>query len=295
MIIPCYNQAGFLADAIESVLAQTHAAREVIVVDDGSTDATSVVAGRYPGVRCLRQPKQGVSAARNAGLRAATGIYVIFLDADDRLLPNALADGAEYLRAHPACGFVYGHVRLIEADGSPVPAPEAASDGNGASAYPANDSYIDLLRGNFIWTPGAVMYRRDVFRSTLAFNGTYTPCDDYELNCRIARQFAIACHEQVVLEYRQHSAKMSADRIEMLRGAITVWRLQRRTVRGSAAHEAAVLEGIRGVQMDYGEQVVHGVRTDLRERRWADARRGILTLLRYYPGGLRRLLDQRRS
>ena len=84
VIIPCYNQAHYLGEAIASVLGQTHAHYEIIVVDDGSTDDTERVAARHTGVRCLRKKNGGLAAARNTGLRASKGDYVVFLDADDR-------------------------------------------------------------------------------------------------------------------------------------------------------------------------------------------------------------------
>src|SRR5438045_8737275 len=88
--IPCYNQAHLLPEAIESVLAQTYAHIEGIVVDDGSLDDTSQVANRYAGIRCIRQQNQGLSGARNTGLRESLGDFIMFLDADDRLTPNAV-------------------------------------------------------------------------------------------------------------------------------------------------------------------------------------------------------------
>src|ERR687885_1823430 len=120
-VIPCYNQAHFLGEAIESVLAQSYTHFEIIVVDDGSTDNTSEVATRYPKVRCIRQDNQGLAAARNAGLRVSEGTYLVFLDADDRLLPDALEVGLECLEAYPECAFVSGKLRRIAADGSPLP------------------------------------------------------------------------------------------------------------------------------------------------------------------------------
>src|ERR687890_856397 len=93
VVIPCYNQAHFLGEAIESVLAQSYPRFEIIVVDDGSTDDTSKVAARHPGGRYVYQNNQGVSAARNSGLARSEGEYVVFLDADDRLLPEALVAG----------------------------------------------------------------------------------------------------------------------------------------------------------------------------------------------------------
>src|SRR5207245_2441139 len=78
VVIPCYNNASFLHDAIQSVLSQTYQRTELIVVDDGSSDDTSDVASSYPVTRLIRQPNQGVSAARNAGLSQASGDYVVF-------------------------------------------------------------------------------------------------------------------------------------------------------------------------------------------------------------------------
>ena len=99
IIIPCYNQAHYLPESIESALRQTLLPLDVIVVDDGSSDDTATVAARYPGVLCLRQRNRGLSAARNAGLDTARGDFVIFLDADDRLLPCAARIGVAALRA----------------------------------------------------------------------------------------------------------------------------------------------------------------------------------------------------
>jgi glycosyltransferase involved in cell wall biosynthesis len=97
VVIPCYNQARFLGEAIESVLSQSYRAFEVVVVDDGSTDNTSEVVARYAGadagVRLIRQENRGLAGARNRGLAEAEGEYVVFLDSDDRLLPDALQVG----------------------------------------------------------------------------------------------------------------------------------------------------------------------------------------------------------
>src|SRR5215208_5142350 len=90
VIIPCYNGAGFLSEAIESVLAQRYPDLETIVVDDGSTDNSLAIAAQYPEIRSISQRNAGVAAARNTGLRYSAGEYIVFLDQDDRLLPDAL-------------------------------------------------------------------------------------------------------------------------------------------------------------------------------------------------------------
>src|SRR5215217_1494790 len=93
VIIPCYNQAKYLGEAIESVLGQTYRNFEIIVVDDGSTDDTVEVAGSYGEVECVEQENRGLAEARNAGVRASKGEYLVFLDADDRLLARAFEAG----------------------------------------------------------------------------------------------------------------------------------------------------------------------------------------------------------
>lgn len=97
VIIPCYNYGRFLAEAIDSVLRQTHLATEIVVVDDGSVDDTRAVAASYPQVRYIYQENQGLSAARNTGIENSAGTYITFLDADDWLFPDALAINVQYL------------------------------------------------------------------------------------------------------------------------------------------------------------------------------------------------------
>jgi glycosyltransferase involved in cell wall biosynthesis len=109
VIVPCYNGARFLPDTIASVLGQTIVPGEIIVVDDGSTDDSADVAARMgTPVRVIRQRNQGESVARNVGLAAATGDYVLFLDADDLLAPESLARLAAAVAAHPGAVAVMG-------------------------------------------------------------------------------------------------------------------------------------------------------------------------------------------
>src|SRR5690348_3177650 len=100
VVITTYNHAAFLDDAIRSVVYQSVPANEIIVVDDGSTDHPDIVVSRYCRVRLIRQPNQGLSAARNTGLEAAVGDRIIFLDADDRLCQGAIETGLECFARH---------------------------------------------------------------------------------------------------------------------------------------------------------------------------------------------------
>ena len=106
VVIPAYNAERFIGEAIESVLAQTHPPFEVVVVDDGSTDATAAVASGFPGVVVQSIPKRGVSFARNVGVAATTGAFIAFLDADDYWRPEKLLLQVELASRDPAAGII---------------------------------------------------------------------------------------------------------------------------------------------------------------------------------------------
>jgi CTP:molybdopterin cytidylyltransferase MocA len=173
VIIPSFDSARFLDDAIRSVLAQTYAGFEIIVVDDGSHDNAAAVVQRYPGVVYLRQANRGLSAARNAGLRRSRGACVVFLDADDRLMPDALAVGLAELAADPAAAFVSGACRRIEFDGR-------AAYADAPWAVPT-DHFLALLRNCYIWAPAAAMFRRVALSWAGPFDESLSESADYDL------------------------------------------------------------------------------------------------------------------
>lgn len=118
VIIPAFNAAATLARAIESVGSQTWPAHEIIVVDDGSSDASAEVALRFgAAVRLIRQPNRGVSMARNAGAAAATGDWLAFLDADDWYAPDRIKLHAEWIASDPTLDFLTGDYEYRDAKG----------------------------------------------------------------------------------------------------------------------------------------------------------------------------------
>jgi len=285
IVIPCYNQGSFLAEAIESALRQTHPRVEVIVVDDGSTDDTCRVAARYAdaGVVCIEQANAGAAVARNRGWQASRGDLVLFVDADDRLLPDAVARGWAALEHAPDVAFVSGHVALIHADGT-------------SDVVPAQDhepaGYASLLRWNYVWTPGVVIYRRRVLDAAGGFDPRAAGSADFDLNVRIARRQPIACHHAVVLEYRQHGANMTRDPALMLRSAVSVRRRERPHARRQGA-AAAWLAGLTLAQADFGARLADRIKGDLVKGRYARALGGLACLLRYHPRGLAALAAPR--
>jgi glycosyltransferase involved in cell wall biosynthesis len=283
VVIPCYNQANFLAEAIESALTQTHSPIEVLVVNDGSTDETAAVAARFPFVRYLERENGGAHRARNDGLRASGGELVLFLDADDCLLPDAVRRGVAALEVNPEWALATGHVRRIDGSGAVLDTP--------AQHHPGGDQFVALLRSNYIWTPGVVLYRRAVLESCGSFDPAAGASADYELNLRIARQHPIGCHHDIVLDYRSHDANMSGDLEWMLRSAVSVRLAQHKHVAGNPEAELAWREGLEIVRADYGGRLLERVKCDARTKgRRRRALAGAMRLARYYPAGLLRML-----
>jgi glycosyltransferase involved in cell wall biosynthesis len=277
VIIPCYNQAHFLGEAIESVLKQTYPHFEVVVIDDGSTDNTSEVAARYPGVRCIRQENRGPAGARNTGIWRSNGSYLVFLDADDRLLPNALEVGLKHLEERPECAFVSGHCRLIGVDGSTLqPSPRPVVEG---------DHYEALLRICYIEMPAEAMYQRVVFEVMGVFDTSLEASEDYDLYLRTAREYPVHQHTEVVAEYRRHGANTTRNPALMLKSEVTVLRRQRKYVGRKKRYREAYRVGKNHSQEYFGEPLIEEVRAKVREQTWKQALRGLLVLLRYHPRG----------
>ncbi len=246
VVIPCFRQAHFLGEAIESVLAQTHSRIEAIVVDDGSPDDVEAVAGRYPGVGYLRQANGGLAAARNAGLAEASGELVLFLDADDRLLPEAVATGLRELRAAPEAEMAAGTWKLIGEEGEAVPAaaPEVPEE-----AYPA------LLESCFISTPAAVLYRRRLFEQIGGFDPSVSASADYDVYLKTAARFPVRLHGEVVAEYRRHGANMTRDPALIMSAEVAVLERQAPAVRDQPALQAALEAGIARSRAYHGERM----------------------------------------
>lgn len=270
VVIPCFNQARYLRQAIRSAFEQSLPPLECIVVDDGSTDETAAVA-ELLHARVIRQPNRGVSAARNAGLAAARGELVVFLDADDVLLPAALDTEAGALAANRAIDAVVTRCEAMDEAGTAIPVVHHRID--------PDNLYRDWLSRNFVWTPGAAMFRRDALTALGGFGEDLGAAADYALYLRLAREGRVAFVEGAAVRYRRHATSMSRDPALMLRATM-------KALQGEEPHGGrdAVRRGRRVWCAWYGEQIVHDLRAHWHARVFGRRQvSALLTLIRRCP------------
>jgi glycosyltransferase involved in cell wall biosynthesis len=247
--VPCFNQARFLADALASAIAQLSPV-SILVVDDGSTDNTRDVCARFAGVKYFYQSNRGLAAARNSGLHQANSEFVVFLDADDRLLPAAVDVGINRLKANPAAAFTSGEHRYIDAGGSVLEEWQRA--------LPTREHYRALLRGNYVGMGATVMFRRTILAGIGGFDERLKACEDYDVYLRIASSHHVDAHNALVAEYRRHGANMSNDPVLMLKTALTVLNRQRAHAREMHL-EQDLIRGLRYWETYYGTEMSHRI------------------------------------
>jgi glycosyltransferase involved in cell wall biosynthesis len=276
VVIPCFNHARYLGEAIDSVLSQRCDRLEVVVVNDGSTDDTASVAASFP-VRLVSQTNQGLAAARNTGLAANAHEYVLFLDADDRLVPGAIEYQRTLLDSHPTWAFVSGEHRYIDEQG------QVCEEWSGPGV--SNDHYKAMLRKNYIGCCDAVMFRREALQAVGGFDTAFRACEDYDLYLRLTRAYPVGTHSRLIADYRRYSSSMSGDPGRMLRWALRALGKQRPLVKRDPELAAAHAEGVAFWRHYYGPALVRQTREDLRARhRRVKGLRNLLCLARYAPG-----------
>ena len=227
VIIPTYNRAHYINEAIDSALAQTYQNVEIVVVDDGSTDETrAVLKGYEDKIRYFYQGHQGVAAARNFGIEKSSGQYLAFLDDDDIWFQEMLEVQVAYLEAHPEVGMVHADILIMdETSDNPRPRERILAKGlppeieepiavRGDIRGPIPSGYIlpELIIRNVIMIQTAVV-RRSCFNEVGLFDQDSRLSQDYHLWLRIARKFPIAYLDRPLAIYRIHTTNMSRDRV----------------------------------------------------------------------------------
>ena len=202
VVIPNYNCAAFLPDALESVFAQTYPHVEILVVDDGSTDDSLQVLEQYADrVRVFRQPNGGVSAARNHGIRESRGELVAFLDADDLWNPEKLARQVP-LFDRPEVGLVYCAVEYIDEAGKSLGTNRTGRRGRVLRS-------IALLEGTIVLAGGSTaVVRRECFDRAGGFDLEMSTAADWDMWRRVACHYEIDVVREPLMKYRLRPSSM---------------------------------------------------------------------------------------
>lgn len=290
VVIPCHNYGHFLRDAIESVRAQTHPEIELIVVDYDSTDDTDRIVSEYPDATYLRRSTQTYGAARNEGLAASGGEFVLFLDADDKLVDDAIESSLACLQSQPECAFAYGHFRPFD-DAGPADYRVGGSPGclNEADPYGWMLRRNSALRGS-----GAVLYRRDLVAAVGGYADVLVTAEDIDLNMRLARSHPICCNDRVVLDQRVHESTVSVSRRwrQGLAASVAAQRRQRAFVAKHPRYRADYRDGLRAARGYWGSHLIDETITLLAAGSFRSVAGNTLALARWHPAGLLDLLTQ---
>lgn len=238
IIMPAYNVAPYVAAAIRSALAQTHRDFELIVVDDGSKDATADIVKALtredPRIRLVQQANRGLAGARNTALRAARGEMFALLDSDDVWEPEFLEAQLRILNARPDVDIVTGNGWYLE------------GPRNGQLARPYPDYRADPVLASIIGDEWSVfimsVFRRRVYTAIGPFDEEMRSNEDYDFWLRAAvAGFSFARNDRPLGHYRVRSDSLSASNVRMLRGILHVYRKLGPAIAGRPA-ELAILE-----------------------------------------------------
>lgn len=215
VIIPNYNHAQYIGDAIRSVLAQTYHNYEVIVVDDGSTDNSREEVAQFGGkVKYIYQSNAGLSAARNTGIQASKGSLIGVLDADDMYGPEYLKVLVTALQEDPVAAGIYCGYQFVDHANNLLPQVEARPVEPGRL-------YSALLGGNF-FVPESIFLRRSVYEEVGLFDETLRACEDWDVWLRAAKKYKIIHSSEILTRHRILPGSMSTDPLRMLNNRLAV-------------------------------------------------------------------------
>ena len=237
VIIPAFRISAYIAEALDSVFAQTYTDFEVILVNDGSPDTDELEAALAPyrsRIQYLKQERGGVSAARNLGIRHARGEFLAFLDGDDVWLPQCLETHMEWLRLHPELDMVWADLQLFGAG----PTAGRTLMSLNASERPVTLARLVQLRASPFTS--AVLVRRSAVIDAGLFDEALSRSEDFDLWLRLAQAGCrLDFHRTLVGRRRIHGSAASYDHIAMLKAILVV--LDKLAAPGVTGEDAAAV------------------------------------------------------
>ncbi len=207
VIIPTYNRANYICEAIDSVLSQTYTDYEIMVIDDGSTDNTKGVLQPYSSkIKYLFQENRGIAAARNYGIRNSTGEFIAMLDSDDQWLPEKLKIQVATISSNPELAFVCSGSYVIDGDGKIIDIWKKSRKLN-------SETFDNLYKKDFVLTL-TVLLRRTHFEAIDGFDDEYKVSQDYELWLRLAKRYKFYYINLPLAKYRIHGWNITLTNID---------------------------------------------------------------------------------
>jgi GT2 family glycosyltransferase len=234
IIIPTYNRATRLRACLESVCSHAQTDQEVVVVDDGSTDETTEVVKAFgSAVRYFHQQNAGPSAARNAGVRAARGRYVAFLDSDDRLLSEPRERVLQFLDRHPDVGVVFTDALVEDATGSSTRAFRRAqletfwalpheTTPEGLRVFDRAAFMRAMILDRCYLVPSISVIRRAAFETSGLFDERLIGYEEWDLFVRLAAAFPFAYLDEPAAVIEKHESNLSGDLEKMVVSGVRV-------------------------------------------------------------------------
>ena len=207
VVIPAYNATRYIAETIDTVLAQTYRNFEVVVVDDGSTDGTikliTELGQRDSRIKLVSQANRGVSAARNTGIERAKGEYIAILDADDLWEPTKLEKQVNSLDTHPRAGLCYTWTAMADTEGK--------ATGRIIASHAEGDVWLPLTEMNIVCCGSNPMIRRVCFDGVGLFDEELLFSEDWDMWWRIATKYHFCVVKEPLIRYRQHQTSHSTN------------------------------------------------------------------------------------
>jgi glycosyltransferase involved in cell wall biosynthesis len=207
VILPVYNGARYLEAALASLLQDSDPISKIIAIDDGSTDATSLILARFsavcPKIKVLRQPRAGLVTALNRGLAASNSTYIARMDADDISLPGRFLTQMRYLEKYP-------HISVVGAQAAYI--DEKGTLAGSQTQFPLlpHDVRSGLLNKGCVLCHPSILARREAVLAVGGYRKAFKHAEDYDLWLRLSEKSQLANLPDVFLQYRQHDSQISS-------------------------------------------------------------------------------------